>query len=154
MMACLTDIIPGTGHWPAFARNESEQFEARLSLIEVGRSPSLWLAGMEGSRLPVVTSHGEGRAVFASDAARDAAAPLIALRYIDNYGRVTEAYPANPNGSPEGACGLSSTDGRVTITMPHPERSVRTTQLSWHPPEWGDDSPWLRLFRNARVALA
>lgn len=154
MMACLTDIIPGTEHWPAFARNESEQFEARLSLVEVVSSPSLWLAGMEGSRLPIVTSHGEGRAVFASDAAYESAAPLIAMRYVDNRGRATEAYPANPNGSPAGICGLSNADGRVTITMPHPERSVRTTQLSWHPRDWGDDSPWLRLFRNARAALA
>ncbi|HET6630542.1 MAG TPA: phosphoribosylformylglycinamidine synthase [Woeseiaceae bacterium] len=153
MLARLTEIIPGTGHWPSLARNESEQFEARLSLVEVGRSPSLWLAGMEGSRLPIVTSHGEGRAVFASDAERESAAPLVALRYVDNYGRATEAYPANPNGSPEGICGLSSADGRVTVTMPHPERTVRTTQHSWHPPEWGDDGPWLRLFRNARIAI-
>ena len=153
MLARLTEIIPGTGHWPALARNESEQFEARLSLVEVGRSPSLWLAGMEGSRLPIVTSHGEGRVVFASAGQRQTAGPFIALRYVDNYGRPTETYPANPNGSPEGICGWTSADGRVTVTMPHPERSVRTTQHSWHPPEWGDDGPWLRLFRNARVAL-
>ncbi|HEX2140281.1 MAG TPA: phosphoribosylformylglycinamidine synthase subunit PurQ, partial [Woeseiaceae bacterium] len=154
MLARLTEIIPGTRHWPSFARNESEQFEARLSLVEVGSSPSLWLAGMQGSRLPVATSHGEGRAVFASAADRQSAADLVALRYVDNYGRATDAYPANPNGSAEGICGLSSADGRVTITMPHPERSVRTTQHSWHPPEWGDDGPWLRMFRNARAALA
>ena len=154
MMARLKEIIPGTDHWPTFARNVSEQFEARLSLVEVGDSPSLWLAGMAGSRLPIVSSHGEGRAVFASEAERAAARPFVALRYVDHYGRATESYPANPNGSPEGICGLSSADGRVTITMPHPERSVRTTQLSWHPAEWGDDSPWLRLFRNARKALA
>ncbi len=154
MFSCLAEIIPGTDHWPAFARNVSEQFEARLSLVEVGSSPSLWLAGMQGSRLPIVTSHGEGRAVFAGDAQRAAAESLVALRYVDNYGRRTESYPANPNGSPDGICGLSSADGRVTVTMPHPERSVRTTQLSWHPEEWGADSPWLRIFQNARAALA
>ncbi|HEX7082054.1 MAG TPA: phosphoribosylformylglycinamidine synthase subunit PurQ, partial [Gammaproteobacteria bacterium] len=110
--------------------------------------------GMQGSRMPIVTSHGEGRAVFASDAQRAAAEPFIALRYVDNYGRHTESYPANPNGSPDGICGLCSADGRVTVTMPHPERSVRTTQLSWHPEEWGPDSPWLQLFLNARAALA
>ncbi len=154
MLVRLAEIIPGTGHWPSLARNESEQFEARLSLVEIVQSPSLWLAGMEGSRLPIVTSHGEGRVVFASDAERRAADGLVALRYVDNRGRATEAYPANPNGSPGGICGWSSADGRVTVTMPHPERSVRATQHSWHPPEWGDDGPWLRLFRNARIALA
>jgi phosphoribosylformylglycinamidine synthase len=153
MLARLTALIPGTWHWPGFARNESEQFEARLSLVEVAASPSVLLAGMEGSRLPIVTSHGEGRALFASDAAREAAAPLVALRYVDNYGRPANSYPANPNGSPEGICGLTSADGRVTITMPHPERVWRTVQHSWHPGDWGEDGPWLRLFRNARVAL-
>lgn len=153
MMSHLTELIPGTGHWPRFARNESEQFEARVSLVEVTPGPSLLLAGMEGSRLPIATSHGEGRAVFPNDSAVAAAAPYVALRYVDGYGKVTEAYPANPNGSPGGICALTSEDGRVTITMPHPERVWRTIQNSWHPDEWGEDGPWLRMFRNARVAL-
>ena len=151
MLARLKELIPGSDDWPAFLRNASEQFEARLSLVEVAPSKSIFLTGMAGSRLPIATSHGEGRAVIASDAARTQA--LLALRYVDNYGQVTERYPANPNGSSDGACGLSSTDGRVTIMMPHPERVARTVQNSWHPPEWGEDGPWLRIFRNARAAL-
>ncbi len=153
MLSRLTELIPGTAHWPTFGRNESEQFEARLSLVEVTPSPSLLLQGMEGSRLPIASSHGEGRAVFADASALAAAAPFVALRYLDNYGKATDAYPANPNGSPQGICALTSEDGRVTITMPHPERVWRTLQHSWHPDDWGADGPWLRLFRNARVAL-
>jgi len=152
MMAQLHSLIPGAGHWPRFLRNKSEQFEARLSLVEIAASPSLLLAGMAGSVLPIATSHGEGRAVFADD--RSLAAAPVALRYVDNYGRVATEYPANPNGSTDGICGLSSADGRVTIMMPHPERVARTTQNSWHPDEWGDEGPWLRMFRNARTALS
>jgi phosphoribosylformylglycinamidine synthase len=151
MMSQLRDLIPGAAHWPRFLRNKSEQFEARLNLVEIMGSPSVFLAGMEGSVLPIATSHGEGRTAFAGDG--DKAAARTALRYVDNYGSVAEHYPANPNGSDDGICGLSSDDGRVTIMMPHPERVVRTTQNSWHPGEWGDDGPWLRLFRNARAAL-
>jgi len=154
MMARLAELIPGSTHWPRFVRNVSEQFEARLSLVEVADSPSLFLSGMAGSRIPIATSHGEGRAVFPGEEAAAAAQPMVALRYVDNYGAVTEAYPANPNGSPGGICGLTTEDGRVTIVMPHPERVARTVQNSWHPEEWGEDGPWTWMFRNARVAIA
>jgi phosphoribosylformylglycinamidine synthase len=154
MMARLTDLIPGSAHWPRFLRNSSEQFEARLSLVEVADSPSIFMNGMAGSRLPIATSHGEGRAVFPSAAAKASAEPLISLRYVDNYGALAGTYPANPNGSEDGVCGLTTEDGRVTILMPHPERVARTAQNSWHPEEWGEDGPWMRMFRNARVALS
>ena len=108
---------------------------------------------MAGSRIPIATSHGEGRAVFDSDAARYGASYTVAMRYIDNYGKVADSYPANPNGSHDGICGLSNEDGRVTIMMPHPERVALTKQNSWHPDDWGDDGPWMRMFRNARVAV-
>ncbi len=152
MMSHLGELIPGTDHWPRFLRNKSEQFEARVNLVEVTDSPSLFLEGMTGSRLPIATSHGEGRAVFENVSARNKA--KIALRYVDNYGEIADRYPANPNGSEGGVCGLSSDDGRVTIMMPHPERVSRTMQNSWHPDDWGDDGPWLRMFRNARVAIS
>ncbi|HEX7026436.1 MAG TPA: phosphoribosylformylglycinamidine synthase [Gammaproteobacteria bacterium] len=145
MMAHLAELIPGTGHWPRFVRNESEQFEARLSMVEVVNSPSILLRGMAGSRLPVVVSHGEGRARFNGELPEQG----VALRYVDNRGRLTEAYPYNPNGSPAGITGLTNADGRFTIMMPHPERAFRTVQLSWHPEDWGEDSPWMQLFRNA-----
>ncbi len=153
MMSHLKDIIPGAGHWPRFLRNKSEQFEARLSLVEVVESPSLFLDGMAGSRLPIATSHGEGRAEFVDDMARYSASYTVAMRYVDNYGEVADKYPANPNGSVDGICGLSNEDGRVTIMMPHPERVSLTRQNSWHPDDWGNDGPWLRMFRNARVAI-
>jgi phosphoribosylformylglycinamidine synthase len=153
MMSHLKDIIPGAGHWPRFLRNKSEQFEARLSLVEVVESPSLFLAEMAGSRLPIATSHGEGRAEFVDDMARYSASYTVAMRYIDNYGEVADKYPANPNGSVDGICGLSNEDGRVTIMMPHPERVALTRQNSWHPDDWGNDGPWLRMFRNARAAI-
>jgi phosphoribosylformylglycinamidine synthase len=149
MMSQLRDIIPGAQHWPKFLRNRSEQFEARTSLLEVVESPSILLRGMAGSRIPVAVAHGEGRAEF--DSLADQAAAHVALRYVDGDGKVASAYPLNPNGSPDGITGLSSDDGRATILMPHPERVVRTVNLSWHPPEWGEDSPWMRMFRNARV---
>jgi phosphoribosylformylglycinamidine synthase len=155
MMAALKDLIPGAGFWPRFVRNRSEQFEARLSLVEVARNPSLFLAGMAGSRMPIVVSHGEGRAEFASDeqAAACGAGDLVALRYVDSRGRVAERYPANPNGSPAGIAGLASEDGRATIMMPHPERIYRAVQHSWRPDGWDEDGPWMRLWRNARVWL-
>jgi phosphoribosylformylglycinamidine synthase len=153
MMSHLKDIIPGASHWPRFLRNKSEQFEARLSLVEIVESPSLFLQEMAGSRLPIATSHGEGRAVFADDTARYTSSYTVAMRYIDNYGEVADKYPANPNGSVDGICGLSNDDGRVTIMMPHPERVALTRQNSWHPEDWGEDGPWLRMFRNARVAI-
>jgi phosphoribosylformylglycinamidine synthase len=152
MLAALKELIPGTQAWPKFLRNRSDQFEARLTLVEIVPSPSVLFAGMAGSRLPIVVSHGEGRAEFksASDlAACDA--QLTAVRYVTNSGVVAERYPANPNGSPNGIAGLSNADGRVTIMMPHPERVFRTVQLSWHPAEWGECSPWQRLFDNART---
>ncbi len=153
MLAQLRELIPGAGPWPLFRRNTSEQFEARLVMVEVPDSPSLFFAGMAGSRLPVAVAHGEGRAEFAGDQgpADLAAAGLVALRYVDNRGQVTEAYPANPNGSPAGITGLTTADGRVTALMPHPERLFRAVQYSWRPDGWGEDGPWLRLFRNARV---
>ena len=152
MLSHLRELIPGTFDWPAFLRNKSEQFEARLSLVEVADSPSIFLAGMAGSRMPIATSHGEGQAVFASGDAQSRA--RVALRYIDNYGNTAREYPANPNGSVDGICGLCNDDGRFTIMMPHPERVARTTQNSWHPDNWGDDGPWMRIFRNARVAIS
>jgi phosphoribosylformylglycinamidine synthase len=151
MLATLQEIIPGAEHWPRFVRNRSEQFEARLVMVEVPESPSVLLRGMAGSRMPIAVAHGEGRAEFADAGALDAAADLVALRYIENDGSVATRYPANPNGSPQGIAALASTDGRVTIMMPHPERVFRTLQHSWHPDGWGEDGPWMRLFRNARV---
>jgi len=153
MLAQIRELIPGTSSWPRFLRNKSEQFEARLSLVEILECPSIFLDGMAGSRLPIATAHGEGRATFDDDADRYSASHLIAARYVDNYGNVADSYPANPNGSRDGICALSNDDGRVTIMMPHPERVARTVQNSWHPASWGEDGPWLRMFRNARVAI-
>jgi phosphoribosylformylglycinamidine synthase len=151
MMSHLAEIIPGAEHWPRFARNRSEQFEARFVMVEVPRSPSLFLDGMAGSRLPIVVSHGEGRADFSAHGQQKQA--IVALRYVDNHGRVAQTYPFNPNGSPDGIAGLTTADGRFTIIMPHPERIYRTVQMSWHPENWGEDGPWLRMFRNARKWL-
>ncbi len=155
MLSHLHGLIPGADHWPAFRRNTSEQFEARLVMVEVTESPSVLLAGMAGSRLPVVVSHGEGRADFRQGSGVQAlqAAAGVALRYVDHRGQPTENYPFNPNGSPAGITGITSRDGRVTLMMPHPERVFRHCQFSWAPREWGEDSPWLRLFRNARAWL-
>ncbi len=156
MLAHLRQMIPGTAHWPRFIHNLSGQFEARLSLVEVQPGPSVLLDGMVGSRLLIATSHGEGRATFNRplDLEHLNAAQQVALRFVDNRGRIAERYPANPNGSPEGIAGLCSADGRVTAMMPHPERVVRTVQHSWAPADWGEDGPWLRMFRNARVWVA
>jgi phosphoribosylformylglycinamidine synthase len=149
MLSGLKELIPGAAHWPRFVRNRSEQFEARLSLVEILESESLLLRGMAGSRIPIAVAHGEGRAEFAS--ANDMHNAQVSLRYIENDGSMAEKYPANPNGSPAGITGLTTTDGRVTIMMPHPERVFRTVQFSWAPDGWGEASPWLRLFRNARA---
>jgi phosphoribosylformylglycinamidine synthase len=151
MMSGLQEIIPGSKHWPRFMRNTSEQFEARVVMVEVQPSPSIVFAGMAGSRLPVVVAHGEGRAVFASDPMLAVNAQNVALSYVDNYSAITEAFPANPNGSPLGITGLTTTDGRFTIMMPHPERCFRTLQNSWYPQDWKEYGGWMRLFRNARV---
>jgi phosphoribosylformylglycinamidine synthase len=149
MMAALKDIIPGAERWPSFERNLSEQYEARLATLEIEESQSIFFAGMAGSRIPVAVAHGEGRAVF--NERGDVKKVSVAARFIDNEGRVTEAYPLNPNGSPKGVAGLTAANGRVTVLMPHPERVFRTAQMSWAPKEWGEDSPWMRMFRNARV---
>lgn len=153
MMAALGDLIPGSVGWPRFVRNASEQFEGRLSLVEIPPSASLFFKGMEGSVLPIVVAHGEGRAEFTRpDGAQQLlASGRVALRFVDNHERVTENYPANPNGSALGIAGIINTDGRFTLLMPHPERVVRSVQLSWHPRGWGEHSPWLRMFRNARA---
>ena len=152
MMSRLADVIPGADHWPRFQRNRSDQFEARLVMLEVLPSPSLFLQGMAGSHLPVALAHGEGRAVFATDDGAEAslASGLACLRYVDGDGAATLRYPDNPNGSPLGLTGFASKDGRFTIMMPHPERVFRTVQHSWAPAGWGEDGPWLRMFRNAR----
>lgn len=149
MLSQLKDIIPGAQHWPRFLRNVSEQYEARLATLEILDSPSILLQGMAGSRVPVVVAHGEGQAYF--DNQCSPAKSQACLRYVDNHGRPTEDYPLNPNGSPGGLTGFTAADGRVTIMMPHPERVFRSAQMSWHPSEWGEDSPWMRLFRNARA---
>jgi phosphoribosylformylglycinamidine synthase len=152
MMSHLRELMPGAGDWPRFLKNRSEQFEARFVMVEVADSPSLFFAGMTGSRMPVATAHGEGRAVFDSPEAQ--ARARVALRYVDNRGRPAETYPANPGGSPGGATGFTTADGRFTVLMPHPERVFRTVQNSWHPEAWGEDSPWMRMFRNARRAVS
>ncbi len=155
MMSQLKDMIPGAEHFPRFVRNASEQFEARLTLVEVARTPSLFYRSMDGSRMLIVASHGEGRAEFPSDAeaARVNGLGFVTTRFVDNHGNVASTYPANPNGSPHGIAGLTTSDGRFTITMPHPERVHRSVQHSWRPREWGDDGPWMRMFRNARAWL-
>ncbi len=148
MLSQLKELIPGSDHWPKFERNHSEQFEARFSLVEIVESPSILLAGMAGSVMPIAVAHGEGRADFSDVASEEQA--HVAMRYVDNTGQPTERYPYNPNGSLNGVTALTTTDGRVTIMMPHPERVIRTVQHSWHPDAWGKDGPWLRLFHNAR----
>jgi phosphoribosylformylglycinamidine synthase len=157
MLAALAQMIPGAQHWPRFTRNQSEKYEARLSLVEIVESPSIFLKGMAGARLPVAVAHGEGYADFRRQG--DAAHVLRAMRFVDHRGQPTEAYPFNPNGSPDGLTAVTTADGRFTALMPHPERVTRNVMLSWHPERWGDadtggvDSPWMRFFRNARVSL-
>ena len=152
MLSTLKELIPGTEHWPRFVTNKSERFEARFSLVEIQENPSVFFNGMAGSRMPIAVSHGEGHAEFANDAATKAAlaSGTVAVKFVDNYGNPTTQYPANPNGSPEGITGITSTDGRATVMMPHPERVFRAVANSWHPDEWAEDSPWMRMFRNAR----
>ncbi len=151
MLAHLSSIIPGAQDWPLFLRNTSEQFEARLSMVRIEDSPSVFFQGMHGAFLPIAVAHGEGRATFRSPQQQEAAQPLVALRYTDPHKHPTTRYPYNPNGSPDGIAALTTPDGRVTLMMPHPERVFRTLQLSWHPSSWPEESPWLRLFRNARA---
>lgn len=159
MLSNLHEIIPGTENWPRFVRNKSEQFEARFVMVEVQKSPSLFFEGMVGSRMPIAVSHGEGYAQFSDSTDLSDISPLVALRYVDNWGNLTEYYPLNPNGSPQGITGMTTPDGRFNILMPHPERVIRIAQHSWYPPaiedssrhaEFPDDAPWMRMFRNAR----
>ncbi len=153
MLSNLHSLIPGADLWPHFVRNHSEQFEARVAMVEVTDSPSIFLQGMAGSRMPIAVAHGEGRAEFrgAEHLAALQGSGTVALRYVDNYGQPTEQYPANPNGSPQGLTGVTTPDGRVTIMMPHPERVFRAVTNSWAPDGWEEEGAWLRMFRNARV---
>jgi phosphoribosylformylglycinamidine synthase len=148
MMGALREIIPGAGGWPLFVRNRSEQFEARLVMVEIVASPSILFAGMAGSRIPIATTHGEGRPQFRDE--QDLSRAIVCMRYVNNRGEPTELYPYNPSGAPGGLTGLTTADGRFTIVMPHPERVFRNVQMSWSPPGSGEDSPWMELFRNAR----
>lgn len=155
MLSTLKELIPGADLWPRFVRNQSEQFEGRFSLVEIQPSPSLFFDGMQGSRMPIAVAHGEGQ-IEVRDAAHLSAienSGTVAVRFIDHYGKATEEYPLNPNGSANGVTGLTTTDGRVTIMMPHPERVFRSAAHSWHPADWGEDSPWMRMFRNVRKQL-
>jgi phosphoribosylformylglycinamidine synthase len=153
MLSNLHELVPGSESWPHFVRNRSEQFEARVAMVQVQDSPSIFLQGMAGSRLPIAIAHGEGHSEFESEEALLEAdlSGTVALRYVDNHGKVTERYPANPGGSPRGITGLTTRDGRVTIMMPHPERVFRAVTNSWRPDEWQEDGGWMRMFRNARV---
>jgi phosphoribosylformylglycinamidine synthase len=148
MMSSLKSIIPGAEHWPKFTRNVSEQFEARFAMVEVLDSPSLFFKEMRGTQAPIAVSHGEGFANFAHTGNEQAV--QVALRFVDNRGQPTETYPLNPNGSPGGITSVTTTDGRFTVMMPHPERVFRSVINSWHPDAWGEDGPWMRMFRNAR----
>ena len=153
MFSALAEIVPGAGDWPRFVRNRSEQFEARLVQMRVEPTRSVLFAGMEGSTLLVPVAHGEGRPVWSTEAAREACRPLVAGRFVDGRGAVARAYPSNPNGAADGITALTTPDGRATILMPHPERVARWTTLSWCPEAWrlpDDESPWMRMFRNAR----
>ena len=149
MMSQIKEIIPGAQHWPKFLHNASEQYESRLVTLEVLDSPSILFAGMAGSHLPVAVAHGEGRVSFPQTCSPSKAS--AAVRFVDNRGKPTENFPLNTNGSPGGLAGFTAAEGRVTVMMPHPERVFRSVQLSWHPQGWGEDSPWMRMFRNARV---
>ena len=153
MLSNLHELIPGAQNWPHFVRNQSEQFEARVAMVEVQTSDSILLKGMEGSRMPIAIAHGEGHAEFASEIDLEAVNKNanVALRFVDNFGITTESYPANPNGSTQGITGLTAANGRVTIMMPHPERVFRAVQNSHCPDEWNEDGAWMRMFRNARV---
>ncbi|ODS10640.1 phosphoribosylformylglycinamidine synthase [Vibrio scophthalmi] len=152
MLSNLRELIPGAEYWPRFVRNESERFEARFSLVEVQKSDSVFFNGMEGSRMPIAVSHGEGRVEVRDNDHLNAIenSGTVALRYVDNHGNPTQQYPNNPNGSPNAITGLTTTDGRVTIMMPHPERVFRTVANSWSPEGWGENGAWMRMFQNAR----
>jgi phosphoribosylformylglycinamidine synthase len=153
MLSQLHSLIPEADHWPAFVRNRSEQFEGRTVLVQIQDNASPWLAGMAGSVMPVAVAHGEGRPEFRSSHGPALTAPQVALRYVDANHAITERYPDNPNGAPEGLAGLTAAQGRVLAMMPHPERVYRSIQNVWRDPQWQEDGPWLRLFRNARSSL-
>ena len=148
MLSALKEIIPGAQDWPRFLKNTSEQFEARVVNVKIKESPSIFFKDMTGSILPIPVAHGEGRAVFDNDNSMNKA--LISWQFVDGLGKATENYPRNPNGSIDGITGLTTPDGRATIVMPHPERAFLTQQLSWHPADWSDASPWFKMFQNAR----
>jgi phosphoribosylformylglycinamidine synthase len=152
MMAALKEIIPGAQHWPVFTGNRSAQFEARFVMAEVVESPSILFRGMAGSRIPIATAHGEGFAQF--EHASEMQKANVALRFVDNAGKVAVRHPFNPNGSPAGITGLTTPDGRFTVVMPHPERVFRSIQMSWAPDGAAEDSPWMQLFYNARLWVA
>ena len=149
----MKEMIPGAAHWPGFVRNTSEQFEARMVMVQVEETPSIFFRDMQNLRLPVAVSHGEGRVELADllDLQALEKQKQIVLSYVNNQGKVTERYPYNPNGSMAGITGLTSEDGRATIMMPHPERVFRMVQNSWQSQQETEDAPWLRIFRNARV---
>jgi phosphoribosylformylglycinamidine synthase len=153
MMSNLHELIPGADHWPHFVQNRSERYEARFVSVKIEKTPSIIFAGMEGSVIPVVVAHGEGRAEFHDEAAAKASneSGLIAARFVDGHHNLTDTYPLNPNGSPFGITALTTKDGRATILMPHPERVFRTVEMSWHPTDWPEDSPWMQIFRNAQA---
>jgi len=153
MMSNLHEIIPGAERWPHFVRNHSEQFEARVVMVQIPQNPSIFLEGMLGSMLPIAVAHGEGRAEFRDPAHIEQVIldKQVALCFVDNRGSLTQTYPYNPNGSPHGITGLTTPDGRFTILMPHPERGFRAVANSWYPDSWGEDGAWMRMFRNARV---
>jgi phosphoribosylformylglycinamidine synthase len=155
MLSNLKAIIPGSEVWPHFVRNQSEQFEGRVAQLTIHDTPSIFLEGMAGSQLPIAVAHGEGRAEFTSEAALSNAlqSGQVVAQYVDNRGNITQKYPFNPNGAAAAIAGMTTTDGRVTIMMPHPERVYRTVQHSWAPESWGEDGPWMRMFRNARCWL-
>jgi phosphoribosylformylglycinamidine synthase len=152
MLSALKELIPGTELWPRFLKNTSEQFEARLVNVQINESPSIFFKGMVGSVIPVPVAHGEGRAVFDNEDTLQQALEdeLVPWQFVDSDKTVTEVYPRNPNGSPLGITAMTTPNGRATIVMPHPERVFLTQQLSWHPNDWNDDSPWFKMFQNAR----
>jgi phosphoribosylformylglycinamidine synthase len=152
MLANLKELIPGAENWPRFLKNSSEQFEARLVSVQINESPSVFFKGMAGSIVPIATAHGEGRAQFEDNKILQQSLDqkLVSMQYVDNFGKVTKQYPYNPNGSENGITALTTPDGRATILMPHPERVFLTKQLSWHPAQWGEHSPWFKMFQNAR----
>ncbi len=153
MVSNLKSIIPGAENWPRFVQNKSERYEGRFASLKIEKSPSILFRGMEGSVIPIAVAHGEGYAEFPDTAAAAAfsASGLVAARFVDNHHQPTELYPLNPNSSPFGMTALTTPSGRVTIMMPHPERVFRSFCMSWSPKEWGEDSPWMQLFYNART---